>query len=406
MVDDIERASAEFGKALVNKVVPFKFMGRELRFALSHALFSSYDVDAGSKLLLKTVAQRVELERVGSLLDLGCGVGVLGVSVKKRRPEIAVHAVDRDALALEFTADNAAANGITAGEAEGFTVGPAVGLRLLPEREFDLVLSNLPAKAGRQALESVIAGLTRFLSGEGTLAIVVVKTLEELAEQALARAGYRTVYREGTREHAVFHARKTRTIEPDASLAPYRRGEMRTRIRNRTFRLLTVFGLPEFDTLSYATRLLGRLAEETEPGENVLVWNPGQGYLPLLAWEAGSSGTISLAGRDRLSLETAYENCREGGAEPPRLVIRHAPSLFGLDGEYDRLIVCPDADPGVPWYKFFLPSVVSLLKPDGLCLTAAKSTFFGRIDFTTSAVKILKDNRAKGFRAIAFRKER
>ena len=78
----------EFRKALVNKIVPFRFMGEDLRLALSHALFSSFDVDAGSKLLLKTLAQRVDLGTVGSVLDVGCGVGVLGLSLKKKKPDI------------------------------------------------------------------------------------------------------------------------------------------------------------------------------------------------------------------------------------------------------------------------------------------------------------------------------
>jgi len=394
----------EFRKALVNKIVPFRFMGEDLRLALSHALFSSFDVDAGSKLLLKTVAQRVDLGTVGSVLDVGCGVGVLGLSLKKKKPDIDLYAVDRDALALDFTAFNAAANGIRSGEGGGFTVRPALGLRHLPEREFDLVLSNLPAKAGPAALASIIAGLSRSVTPAGTIAVVVVKPLEALAEKSFSDGGYGMLHREGTREHTVFHARKTRTAEPDVGLGPYLRGEMPVRIGRRTVRLRTAFGLPEFDTLSYATRLMRSVLEKNEPRGRVLVWNPGQGYLPLLVLDRfPRMERLTLAGRDLLSLEMARYNCLEGGAGEERLEQRHAPSLFALGREYDFMIVRPDADPGVPWHAWFAPAVASALKPDGLCVTAAKSTFFGRIDFDAAGTRLLNDKRARGFRGIAFR---
>ncbi|PKL07993.1 MAG: methyltransferase, partial [Spirochaetae bacterium HGW-Spirochaetae-7] len=57
----------------VNKTVPFKFMGAEMSFELSHGLFSSFDIDSGSRLLLKLVAKNVETADVGSILDIGSG---------------------------------------------------------------------------------------------------------------------------------------------------------------------------------------------------------------------------------------------------------------------------------------------------------------------------------------------
>jgi 16S rRNA G1207 methylase RsmC len=387
---------------LINKIVPFRFMGQDLRFSLSHALFSSFDIDAGSKQLLKTIAQRLDLENIRSVLDLGCGVGVLGLSLKKRRPELAVMAVDRDALALEFTTANARLNGAGA---EGLEVRGSVGLMHLPGREFDLVVSNLPAKAGNDVLMNVIIGLSRFMNVDGTLAFVIVNTLEELATRALTDGGYQVAHREATREHTVIHARKTRTHKPDLTLEPYIRGDLATRLDRQSVNLRTVFGLPEFDTLSFASRTMEKIAAWIAPAGRVLVWNPGQGYLPLLIAElARSAISFTLAGRDLLSLEISRSNCLANGVDESRLALLHAPSLSAVREVFDRVYVFPDADPGVPWYSLFFASVLPLLAPDGVCLTAAKSTFFGRIDFTESGVHILKDVRSKGYRGIVFRK--
>ena len=58
-------------------------MGERLFFDLSHALFSSFKIDDGSRLLMKTLAKQVNLAEVNSLIDVGCGVGTLGLALKK-----------------------------------------------------------------------------------------------------------------------------------------------------------------------------------------------------------------------------------------------------------------------------------------------------------------------------------
>ena len=57
---------------LINKTVAFRYKGKELEFDLSHALFSSFDVDAGTRLLLKEVAQDPVLDAASLVLDAGC----------------------------------------------------------------------------------------------------------------------------------------------------------------------------------------------------------------------------------------------------------------------------------------------------------------------------------------------
>ena len=94
-------------ESLINKRVPFSFMGERLFFDLSRALFSSFKVDDGSRLLLKSLARHGALEKRSSVEDVGCGVGVLGLALKKRFPGVNLRASDRDALAVEMTRHNA-----------------------------------------------------------------------------------------------------------------------------------------------------------------------------------------------------------------------------------------------------------------------------------------------------------
>ncbi|PKL03286.1 MAG: methyltransferase, partial [Spirochaetae bacterium HGW-Spirochaetae-9] len=63
---------------LVNKTVEFAYRGARLSFDLSHALFSSYAIDTGTRFLLKEIAHDEALARARSILDAGCGAGIIG----------------------------------------------------------------------------------------------------------------------------------------------------------------------------------------------------------------------------------------------------------------------------------------------------------------------------------------
>ena len=69
---------SDFWQNFVNKQVTFRYMRQELRFNLSQSLFSSADVDIGSRFLLRTIARNMEMASVSSMLDIGYDVGVLG----------------------------------------------------------------------------------------------------------------------------------------------------------------------------------------------------------------------------------------------------------------------------------------------------------------------------------------
>ncbi len=398
--DDPARIWAE---SLVNKFVPWKFMGHSLSFALSHALFSSHDIDAGSKLLLKTVAQQCKPDGMHTVLDLGCGVGVLGISLKARFPHLDVTAVDRDALAVEFTRRNARRNGWEAGEG-GFSVLGSLGLRHLPDRTYDLILSNIPAKAGRTVIDSWLTGCAALLGRDGLLAVVIVKTLAPIVAEALRQAGHTMIFSEETREYTVFHARPARAWAVDRSLAPYMRGRMTLSAAGGPLELDTVTGLPEFDTLGYGTVLLRKITDRVECTGKVLLWNPGQGHLAALLWRRFGRRIrhVTLAGRDLLSLEISRSNCLTAGAGEDRLAVRHAPSLFTVSGAFDRVIMVPDADAGVPWHLSLLPSVLPRLAAGGVAALAARSSLLGRVDWSRS-VRVLDDLKSRGFRGVAFR---
>ncbi len=116
-------------KPYLKKDVAITMAGQRIEFAVSQTLFSSHQVDIGSAHLLKTLP----LDLIGDkarILDLGCGYGPLGLTLARLRPGAEVHMVDRDALAVDFTAFNAHRLGLSNATAYGSLGYDDVELRL------------------------------------------------------------------------------------------------------------------------------------------------------------------------------------------------------------------------------------------------------------------------------------
>ena len=144
------------GELFHTRTVPFAFhRGARLRFDLATTVFSSAGVDAGSALLLRHL-QGVDLPPAARVLDLGSGHGVLGLVLAALDPTRRVTLVDRDALACHFTARNLALNGFDPATA---TIGGSLGYDGLPATDpYDLVVSNLPGKAGDAVIANLVVG--------------------------------------------------------------------------------------------------------------------------------------------------------------------------------------------------------------------------------------------------------
>ena len=95
--------------AYFKKTLNFKHDDQTLQFRVSQALFSSYEVDAGTRFLLRTLEQ-LPMANVRRVLDVGCGYGPLGLTLAKLDKRRTVHLVDRDALAVDFSQQNANLN--------------------------------------------------------------------------------------------------------------------------------------------------------------------------------------------------------------------------------------------------------------------------------------------------------
>ena len=156
--------------------------GEQMEFEVAHTLFASHDVDAGSRLLLRCLEHERPPQRI---LDLGCGYGVLGIALARRFPEASVVMADSNLLAVRYARRNMALNGITNAEAVG-----SVALEEVPPGTYDLIVSNVPAKIGDEAIEAeFVQGPRGRLAPGGAYWFVAVSGLNHLLKRVAGRGG-------------------------------------------------------------------------------------------------------------------------------------------------------------------------------------------------------------------------
>ena len=397
-----------FPDLLINKRVPFAFMGERLFFDLSQALFSSFKIDDGSRLLLKCLAREGDLEKRRTVADVGCGVGVLGLSLKKRFPKIWLEAVDRDVLALSMTIRNARLNGI-----EIDSCRPVLMDRL-DGNPVDLLVSNVPAKAGEPVHAAFLASLSGRLTPDGLAALVIVKPLEESFYRLIAAAGMEIRYQEGSANHRVLLLAPQSPPAADhempdgAGLGAAFRLEKEFLLNRQKYRMQTVFGLPEFDTPSFALQNAATLLEKPEPGGSLLIVNPGQGHLSSALAARSKLEALAVAGRDLLQLTAAAHNI---SLNAPDLT----PEIYPIPGIWqtpppdrsrDWITLAVDLTPKAP-ADLGVGELLAALKPGGKLLVYGRSSpihLFTRSVSARSGIRLIKNRKFRGNRAVLFRK--
>lgn len=150
--------------------------GQRLSLASRFGLFSPRAVDEGTRLLL----DHIEVNPTDDCLDLGCGYGAIGLTLARLAPQGRTVLVDRDVVAFEYARRNIEKNALTNAEA---LLGD--GFEHLAGRSFDLVASNLPAKAGNEALYLLLADADAHLKPGGRCTVVTMSGMRRFIERAM-----------------------------------------------------------------------------------------------------------------------------------------------------------------------------------------------------------------------------
>lgn len=150
--------------------------GFDFTFNTTWGLFSPKNIDEGTRLLL----DYVEVTPDDDCLDLGCGYGAIGLTLAKLAPNGRTGMVDKDFVAVEYANRNIAANNIPNASAylsNGFSEVPA-------DKRFNVIASNLPAKAGNEMWTIMFADAYDYLKPEGRIYVVAISALRRFIKRS------------------------------------------------------------------------------------------------------------------------------------------------------------------------------------------------------------------------------
>lgn len=365
-----------------HKTVSYHAGRKNLRFRTSQELFSSHDIDIGTKFLLRTI-MAVDF-RPRRILDLGCGYGPIGLTLKSLYPDSLMHMVDRDALAVEYTRQNAELNGLTGVEIYG-----SLGYDDVKRNNFDLIVGNIPGKASEAIIAHLLREARYYLAPGGRVAIVVVAPLEGTAAQILdGTPGVEIILRRNRSGHAVFHYRFTdEAIPPKPEKSSFERGvyhrkDVTIRFKDLEYTMQTAHSLAEFDSLSYGSEMLLKALNPIK-GENInraVVFNPGQGHVAVALWKLVRPENIALVDRDLLALRYARLNLLRNGCPAGQVSISHQAGIdLESEEKVDLLIGVLREEEGKNASFLALDQAAGQLSKNGMIIVTAGSTAITRL---------------------------
>lgn len=377
--------------AYFKKVVDLRIAGATLRFRVAQDLFSSHGVDEGTRLLLRSLTAG-DAPAFRSVLDLGCGYGPIGLTLKKLDERRAVHLVDRDALALEYTRQNAALN-----DAGDVSVYGSLGYDSVTERGFDLVASNVPGKAGEPVIAHLLRAAGGYVSSTGIVAVVVIAPIAAMAAQTLRDTpGIELLYERAASGHTVFHYRfaeggpEERRRSFDAGV--YERGSREISVSGPPYRIQTAHGLEYSEAQRPATLLLIEAMRELAAGgaASVTIVNPGDGEAAVVAAKLFEPERMIVSDRDLLALEYTRANLA-GNGYAGSVDIRHEVALASAgDGDAGIVAGVLREDEGVRPLELLVARAAQHLAPGGALLLAGTSTACTRIAKHVQSNRLLR----------------
>lgn len=172
--------------------VDTEYRGHALHFETDSGVFSRTELDRGTEVLLDALPEEV----AGSVLDMGCGWGIIGVAIGKHWPAAVITMADINQRACDLSRKNAQANSVKAQVIE------SDGYEKILGNTYDLILQNPPIRAGKAVIYQMFADAANCLKENGELwlvirkqqgapsAITYLKTLFEEVETPEKKSGF------------------------------------------------------------------------------------------------------------------------------------------------------------------------------------------------------------------------
>ena len=147
--------------------IKYELKDRTFKFISDNGVFSKEHVDFATDFMLRTI---IDDELEGSVLDMGCGYGVIGITVSNLCSKVSsVTLCDINNRAIDLATRNAERNRVV--NAKIFASDGFANV----EGRFDIIITNPPIRAGKAVIYKMYEDAKEYLNDGGRFYLVINK---------------------------------------------------------------------------------------------------------------------------------------------------------------------------------------------------------------------------------------
>lgn len=147
------------------RLIKFNFNNKEFSIYSDNGVFSKDRFDYGTRVLLSSI----DIDSLsGNVLDLGCGLGVVGIILGTLNRNINIDMIDVNERAISLTKDNLILNNV---KADVFVSDVYDNVN----KEYNYIITNPPIRAGKEVVRKFLFGGYDYLNDNGMLYFVMRK---------------------------------------------------------------------------------------------------------------------------------------------------------------------------------------------------------------------------------------
>lgn len=147
------------------KIIKFNFDNKVFSIYSDNGIFSKDRFDYGTRVLLNSV----DIDKLsGNVLDLGCGLGVVGIILGTFNKGINIDMVDINERAIDLAKNNLVLNNV---KANVFVSDIYSNI----DNKYDFIITNPPIRAGKNVIRGFLLGSYDYLKDDGILYFVMRK---------------------------------------------------------------------------------------------------------------------------------------------------------------------------------------------------------------------------------------
>jgi len=162
----MEHYFSEYPKSqFIKERFEIEVLGEKFMINSGSGIFSLKELDFGTKLLIENAKIP---NKDSTILDLGCGYGIVGMAMKRRYPDTDVTMIDVNDRAVKLAKQNCDENNVrcTIIKSDIFS-HPDIN-----KKKFDVILTNPPFSAGKKTCIDIIKQSHDHLNKDGLLQLV------------------------------------------------------------------------------------------------------------------------------------------------------------------------------------------------------------------------------------------